>query len=128
MAIALFQLLVFNSCFYSLLQCERVSQGLHIAPGELVRLNAIQRPQGIPASIQCYCRDTESADTAARARIIIATCSTAGILSGLGLGVGHFSHVIVDEAGQATEPECMLPIALMAQSSGQVGVVSGCAL
>ena len=37
--------------------------------------------------------------------------------------MGHFSHVFVDEAGQATETECLLPIALLAGSIGQVGVV-----
>ena len=78
----------------------------------------------MPRSILPHCRDTNSADSAVRARIVVATCSTAGMLHGLGLGVGHFSHVIVDEAGQATEPECLLPIAMLAQSNGQVwGVV-----
>ncbi len=52
-----------------------------------------------------------------RSRIVVATCVTAGILHSLGLGVGHFSHVFVDEAGQATEPECLIPISLLA---GQV--------
>ncbi|GAA5884186.1 hypothetical protein JCM16303_005959 [Sporobolomyces ruberrimus] len=34
------------------------------------------------------------------------------ILSGVGLERGHFSHIFVDEAGQATEPETFLPISL----------------
>ena len=110
------------------MQTERLSEGRgRLTPGDMVRLNAIQRPASMPSSILPYCRDTNTADTAARARVVVATCSTAGFLHGLGLGVGHFSHVIVDEAGQATEPECLLPLALLAQSSGQVrGVASGC--
>ena len=94
-----------------------------LAPGELVRLNAIQRPPSMPHTILNHCRDTNTADSAVRAGVVVATCSTAGMLHGLGLGVGHFSHVIVDEAGQATEPECLLPIALLAQSNGQVSAV-----
>ena len=70
----------------------------------------------MPNSILPYCKDTNSADSAARSPIVVATCSTAGILHGLGLRVGHFSHVFVDEAGQATEPECLLPLAILAQS------------
>ena len=43
-----------------------------------------------------------------------------GTLHGLGLSIGHFSHVFVDEAGQATEPECLVPISLLAGTHGQV--------
>ena len=39
---------------------------------------------------------------------------TAGIMHSLGLAVGHFSHVVVDEAGQATETEALLPATLLA--------------
>lgn len=34
--------------------------------------------------------------------------------------VGHFTHVFVDEAGQASEPECLIPLGLMSDVSGQV--------
>ena len=44
-----------------------------------------------------------------------------GTLHGLGLSIGHFTHVFVDEAGQATEPECLVPISLLAGTHGQVG-------
>ena len=53
-------------------------------------------------------------------RIIICTCSTAGSLYQLGLSAGHFSHVFVDEAGQATEPECLVPVGLAVGPEGQV--------
>ena len=45
--------------------------------------------------------------------------------AGLTLGcvccrVGHFTHVFVDEAGQASEPECLIPLGLVSDVSGQV--------
>lgn len=49
-----------------------------------------------------------------RFRIIVCTCVTAGVLLSLNLCAGHITHVIVDEAGQATEPECLIPLALTA--------------
>ena len=89
-------------------------------PGVMVRLNAVQRFQPPPPSVQPYSMDTDSLVVASRSRIIVSTCVTAGILHSLGLGVGHFSHVFVDEAGQATEPECLVPVALLAGTVGQV--------
>ena len=47
-------------------------------------------------------------------------CVTAGILYSLGLPVGHFTHVFIDEAGQATEPEALIPLGLLAGTDGQV--------
>jgi helicase MOV-10 len=37
---------------------------------------------------------------------------------------GHFSHIFIDEAGQATEPEVMTPIKTMAGTSTNI-VLSG---
>lgn len=37
-----------------------------------------------------------------------------------GSRVGHFTHVFVDEAGQASEPECLIPLGLVSDVSGQV--------
>lgn len=34
--------------------------------------------------------------------------------------LGHFSHVILDEAGQASEPESLIPIGLISEANGQV--------
>ena len=53
--------------------------------------------------------------------MVVSTCMTAGILHSLGLAVGHFTHVTIDEAGQATEPEALLPATLLARHHhGQV--------
>jgi hypothetical protein len=37
-----------------------------------------------------------------------------------GSRVGHFTHVFVDEAGQASEPECLIPLGLVSDINGQV--------
>jgi len=55
-----------------------------------------------------------------RHRITVGTCSTLGILYNMGFPRGHFSHVLVDEAGQATEPEIMIPLNFIHSDHGQV--------
>jgi len=46
-------------------------------------------------------------------RVVVATCVSGGVPFGLGIKPGHFSHIFIDEAGQATEPELMIPIKTM---------------
>lgn len=57
-------------------------------------------------------------------RVIVTTCVSASILSGIGMPRGHFSHIFVDEAGQATEPEVMIGIKSMSDNSTNI-VLSG---
>ncbi|THV07182.1 RNA helicase [Dendrothele bispora CBS 962.96] len=57
-------------------------------------------------------------------RVIVTTCVSASIVSGIGMPRGHFSHIFVDEAGQATEPEAMIAIKGMADGRTNV-VLSG---
>lgn len=38
----------------------------------------------------------------------------------LNFRLGHFTHAFVDEAGQASEPECLIPLGLISEVSGQV--------
>ena len=104
----------------SLSQAERLLLSGHLEDGALVRLNALQRSQPPSLLLLPHCIDTDSASTAVRHRIIVCTCVTAGLLYSLGLAVGHFSHVFVDEAGQATEPECLIPLGLLAGTDRQV--------
>lgn len=59
-----------------------------------------------------------------RFRIVIATCVSASIISGIGMPRGHFTHIFVDESGQATEPEALVPIKMMADDATNV-VLSG---
>ncbi|KAJ4786836.1 P-loop containing nucleoside triphosphate hydrolases superfamily protein [Rhynchospora pubera] len=46
-------------------------------------------------------------------RVIISTYMSSATLQAEGLTQGHFSHIFLDEAGQASEPETMVPIASM---------------
>uniref|UniRef100_A0A671WYN2 RNA helicase n=1 Tax=Sparus aurata TaxID=8175 RepID=A0A671WYN2_SPAAU len=54
-------------------------------------------------------------------RIIVTTLYTAGRLVTSGIPKGHFTHIFVDEAGNALETECLIPLAgLLCTESGQV--------
>ncbi|XP_013197184.2 probable RNA helicase armi [Amyelois transitella] len=55
-----------------------------------------------------------------RHRVTIGTCNCLGALAQMGLPKGHFSHIIIDEAGQATEPEIMIPLTFLDKDNGQV--------
>uniref|UniRef100_A0A8B9WCU6 Mov10 like RISC complex RNA helicase 1 n=1 Tax=Bos mutus grunniens TaxID=30521 RepID=A0A8B9WCU6_BOSMU len=87
----------------------------------MVRVNATCRfEETITEAIRPYCRDGEDVWKASRFRVLITTCSSAGLFYQIGLRVGHFTHVFVDEAGQASEPECLIPLGLVSDVSGQI--------
>ncbi|KAL5098655.1 hypothetical protein RYX36_002982 [Vicia faba] len=44
-------------------------------------------------------------------RIVVSTYMSASLLFAEDVSRGHFSHIFLDEAGQASEPETMIPIA-----------------
>lgn len=46
-------------------------------------------------------------------KIVVGTCSTIGSFMFKDLPSNYFTHVFVDEAGQVTEPEVMIPISLL---------------
>ena len=56
----------------------------------------------------------------AEVRIVAMTLTFSGKLVDAGFPVGHFTHVFIDEAGQATEPESIIPLAGVLSRSGQV--------
>ena len=62
-------------------------------------------------------------------RVVVTTCGAAGMLregwyaaaagqSGSGLRSLDFSHVLIDEAGQALAPEALIPLSLLRPSGG----------
>ncbi|XP_068695788.1 putative helicase mov-10-B.1 [Montipora foliosa] len=54
-------------------------------------------------------------------RIIVTTLVTAGRLVSADFPRNHFTHIFIDEAGHATEPECIIPVAnLLDPASGQL--------
>lgn len=100
---------------------ERLHLSGQVAQTEMVRLNAFQRPcDSLPESILKYCRFSEDLEAISRFRVIVSTCVMAGSLYGLRLSAGHLTHVFVDECGQATEPECLIPVGLVSGTDGQI--------
>ena len=57
-------------------------------------------------------------------KVIVSTCGSTGVFSGIGMARGHFSHIFIDEAGQATEPESFLSIKTLADNKTNV-ILSG---
>ncbi|KAM5170154.1 RNA helicase Mov10l1 [Mantella aurantiaca] len=103
------------------LVCLRLHESGHLEPGTMVRVNASSRQEEtIHDVVKPYCGSGEDIKKASRFRIIISTCSSAGMFYQIGLRVGHFTHVFVDEAGQASEPECLIPLGLVSEVTGQI--------
>ncbi|XP_014214537.1 probable RNA helicase armi [Copidosoma floridanum] len=123
---------------------ERLLDARVLQPGDLVRLVAYHYLDSdmIPELLLPFCvtadiaeegtrTDINRADprgcqtqvtlkTLCRHRIIIGTCSALGILYNMGCKPGHFTHLFVDEAGQASEPEIMIPLTLAHKDVTQV--------
>src|SRR5258707_534118 len=57
-------------------------------------------------------------------RVIVATCTSSANLYNMGVPGGHFTHIFIDEAGQALEPEAMIPIRTLAKVGTNV-ILSG---
>ncbi|NXG60331.1 M10L1 helicase, partial [Hemiprocne comata] len=104
--------------------CLRLHQSNLLKPGAMVRINASFRsPEQIDDVLKPYCEDADDIRKASWFRIIITTCSTAGMFYQTEIRLGHFTHVILDEAGQASEPESLIPIGLISESNGQIVLV-----
>lgn len=88
----------------------------YCATAELAKEGTYDRYLQTEEGIQLNC--TKS--VLGRHRITIGTCTTLGTLYNMGFPRGHFSHVLVDEAGQATEPEIMIPLNFIHSDHGQV--------
>ncbi|NWS47758.1 SDE3 helicase, partial [Probosciger aterrimus] len=100
------------------LLCQRLIKD--IAPRHIYRLLASSRNYGeVPAEIRPCCNWDEkescyvypSKEHLGRYRILITTLVTAGRLVSANFPPGYFSHVFIDECGQAVEPECVVAIA-----------------
>ncbi|XP_077977756.1 uncharacterized protein LOC144433319 [Glandiceps talaboti] len=100
---------------------ERLHASGLLQSSDMARLNAFSRKEEtISETVQQYSHDGNSLTIVAHHRIVVSTCVTAGMLYQLGLKSGHFTHVFVDEAGQATEPECVVPAGLAVGNKGQI--------
>ncbi|NXT46267.1 M10L1 helicase, partial [Pluvianellus socialis] len=104
--------------------CLRLHQTNQLKPGAMVRVNASFRSlEQIDDVVKPYCKDGEDIWKASWFRIIITTCSSAGMFYQTEIRLGHFTHVILDEAGQASEPESLIPIGLISEANGQIVLV-----
>lgn len=104
---------------------ERLHESGKIGTPDMVRVNSFSRTrngENISEKVLPYCKTTslDVLESVAYHRIIISTCSSIGCFYTLGLNTKHFTHAIIDEAGQATEPESMVAIGLVARGGGQV--------
>ncbi|GAA6038812.1 hypothetical protein JCM8097_002907 [Rhodosporidiobolus ruineniae] len=98
---------------------DLLCQRLELEPDLVLRLNAPSRePRDVSGHVKPYCFEQNGAfgcpplAELKKFRVIVSTCISASILAGVGLARGHFSVIVVDEAGQAKEPETFLPISL----------------
>ncbi|KAL7306479.1 hypothetical protein TKK_0001178 [Trichogramma kaykai] len=123
---------------------ERLLDSNVLKPGDLVRLIAFSylNSDSVPEKLLPYCVTADIAAEGSRIhvniddprgcktnvtlsvlvryQIIIGTCSALGIIYNMGVSPGHFTHVLIDEAGQASEPEIMIPLSLVHAESTQV--------
>ncbi|XP_068460110.1 RNA helicase Mov10l1 [Clinocottus analis] len=103
------------------LVCIRLHHSGFLHAASLARVNASSRQEeSIPEVLRLYSRAGEDIRHASFHRIVVSTCSSAGMFHNIGLQVGHFTHMFLDEAGQATEPESLIPMSYMSESDGQI--------
>ncbi|KAK6913964.1 DNA2/NAM7 helicase, helicase domain [Dillenia turbinata] len=106
-----------NSAADHILELLVGQKAVEIKEDKVFRLNAATRPcEDVNPDLLgfCFCEDSIFQCPPLKAlkgyRIIITTYTSAFLLYEEGIARGHFSHIFLDEAGQATEPETMVPI------------------
>jgi helicase MOV-10 len=84
-------------------------------PRQLLRLNAPSRSyDSLPVQLRKYSKlegtfTSPSKDELMKFKIVVSTCYYASVPRALGIQ-NHFTHIFIDEAGHASEPEIMIPI------------------
>ncbi|KAN0127192.1 P-loop containing nucleoside triphosphate hydrolase protein [Lactarius tabidus] len=89
---------------------------------QLLRLNALSRDiKSIPKGVQPFSASPTRA-ILRNYRVVLSTCSSAARLHGRRpkLQAGHFSHIIIDEAGQVDEPLALVPISLFSNEDTNI--------
>ncbi|XP_010764999.1 putative helicase mov-10-B.1 [Notothenia coriiceps] len=97
--------------------CEKIRAG-SIPTSMVYRLYALSYPvANIPPKSLCNLEEKTKTlliphkEILMWQRILVTTLQTAGRLVSGGIPPGHFTYLFVDEAGQATETECIIPLA-----------------
>jgi len=105
------------------LLAERLA--MDIPAAEMIRLHANSRARAsIPAALEGVSNLREGGYTfpcltaLSKYRVVVTTLVTAGRLASAQFPQGHFGHIFIDEAAQATEPEAVIALAgLISQAS-----------
>ncbi|XP_067091219.1 RNA helicase Mov10l1 [Osmerus mordax] len=101
--------------------CVRLHDSGFLHAASLARVNAsCRQEESMSDVLKQYSRAGEDIRHASFHRIVVSTCSSAGMFYQIGLQVGHFTHVFLDESGQATEPEALIPMGLVSERDGQI--------
>ncbi|OMO98913.1 putative RNA helicase SDE3 [Corchorus olitorius] len=107
-----------NSAADHILERLISNENVRVKESEIFRLNATSRAyEDVPPDYIRFCYFEASVfkcppqQALKRYRIIISTYMSSSLLYVEGVKRGHFSHIFLDEAGQASEPESMIPIA-----------------
>ncbi|KAJ7034542.1 P-loop containing nucleoside triphosphate hydrolase protein [Mycena alexandri] len=101
---------------------------LSLGTTTLFRLNSLSRKYtDLPKDLVKFSAANDNStfvlpvvDDLRKYRVVVSTCISGGVPANLGIKRGHFTHIFCDEAGQATEPEVMLPIKSNAGQSTNV--------
>ncbi|KAG9079103.1 hypothetical protein FS749_008829 [Ceratobasidium sp. UAMH 11750] len=108
---------------------QRLIEFRALGTTELFRLNAIWRQQAdLPEELWEYSLYGRGFGIPAQEklnsyRVIVTTCCSAARLYEHGIDPGHFTHIFIDEAGQASEPEVMIPVLPLA--GGNANIILG---
>lgn len=111
---------------------ERLSK--YFDQTEMFRLNApSRRPVVNNGPLKKYCSVDEEeglysippVENLESFKVIVSTCGAAGILYGIGGADLKFTHVVVDEAGHALEPETMLAFQNLSDTETGRVILSG---
>ncbi|KAF8206083.1 P-loop containing nucleoside triphosphate hydrolase protein [Mycena galopus ATCC 62051] len=99
-----------------------------LGTAQIFRLNSLSRKhEDLPMELRKFSAANDNqtfvfppVEELRKYRVVVSTCLSGGVPASLGVKRGHFSHIFCDEAGQATEPEVMLPIKSIANSSTNI--------
>ncbi len=102
-----------------------------LSSDKLFRFYAPSRPKiAVPADLQPYTftKDghyaIQDCERVKKFQVIVATCVSASVFFNIGVQRGHFTHIFIDEAGQATEPEAMIAVKTMSNNTTSI-ILSG---
>ncbi|XP_065103211.1 putative helicase mov-10-B.1 [Paramisgurnus dabryanus] len=108
--------------------CEKLISSQHVDKAKIYRLYASSRnPKDIPevlvknSNVEGDMIVFPCKEKLMSYKILVSTLVTAGRLVSGGFHVGHFTHIFVDEAGHAVEPETIISVAgLLNAEDGQL--------